>query len=43
MSILDKAEGEGAKMLLDGRNPNVSSEFTHGNFVGPTILDNCTA
>ncbi len=30
---------EGAKLLLDGRNPKIPSEYTEGNWLAPTILD----
>lgn len=33
------AEKSGAKILLDGRNPEVPSEYKNGHWLGPTILD----
>ncbi|NRA68469.1 MAG: aldehyde dehydrogenase family protein [Pseudobacteriovorax sp.] len=33
------AEKRGAKILLDGRKPDVPKEFPNGNWFGPTILD----
>lgn len=33
---------EGAKMVLDGRNPTVEKGCENGFFLGPTILDNVT-
>ncbi|SPT70996.1 CoA-acylating methylmalonate-semialdehyde dehydrogenase [Anaerobiospirillum thomasii] len=33
---------EGAKLVLDGRNPEVEPGCENGFFVGPTILDNVT-
>jgi malonate-semialdehyde dehydrogenase (acetylating)/methylmalonate-semialdehyde dehydrogenase len=37
ISIIDSAEKDGCKILLDGRNVNVPS-FPKGNFVGPTLI-----
>lgn len=34
-----QAEKDGAQLVLDGRNPSVSSEYKSGNWLGPTILD----
>ena len=42
LSVLDKAEAEGAKMVLDGRRPKMPADLAKGNFIGPTILDHCT-
>ena len=36
--LITSAEKEGAKILLDGRNPKVPG-FPNGNFVGPTVID----
>lgn len=36
---ITRAESEGAKVLLDGRNPEVAAEFKNGYWLGPTILD----
>ncbi|CAI2187154.1 6226_t:CDS:2 [Funneliformis geosporum] len=33
---------QGAKLLLDGRNPRVPDKYKSGNFIGPTILSNVT-
>lgn len=33
---------EGAKLILDGRNPDVPAECAGGFFVGPTIFDHVT-
>ena len=33
---------QGAKLVLDGRNPSVPEKYKDGNFVGPTILTNVT-
>jgi malonate-semialdehyde dehydrogenase (acetylating)/methylmalonate-semialdehyde dehydrogenase len=38
-----KAVSEGARLLLDGRNPEVAPEQTGGYWLGPTILDGVTA
>ena len=35
---IGKTEAQGAKVLLDGRNPNVEGK-PHGNWIGPTIID----
>lgn len=37
IEIIDDAEKNGCKILLDGRNYK-SDEFPNGNFVGPTII-----
>ncbi len=39
-SAIDRAVAAGAKILLDGRKAKVPDEFTNGNWLGPTILDN---
>merc|ERR1712227_221936 len=39
--LIDSAEKEGAKILLDGRNVEVPG-YPDGNFVGPTITTNMT-
>ncbi len=41
ISYIEKGISEGAKLLLDGRNPNVVEDLP-GFFVGPTIFDNVT-
>jgi hypothetical protein len=38
-SIIAKAEEQGAKILLDGRNPNIPG-YENGNFLAPTVIDN---
>jgi malonate-semialdehyde dehydrogenase (acetylating) / methylmalonate-semialdehyde dehydrogenase len=38
-SLIGTGEKQGAKVLLDGRNPRIPKHET-GNFVKPTILDN---
>jgi len=39
---IEKAVQEGAKLVLDGRNPEVPEGNRHGFFVGPTMLDYVT-
>lgn len=34
---------EGAKLVLDGRNPKIPAGCENGSFVGPTIFDHVTA
>lgn len=34
-----RAESEGGKILLDGRNPQVAGEFAQGYWLGPTVID----
>ncbi|MBT8765899.1 CoA-acylating methylmalonate-semialdehyde dehydrogenase [Metapseudomonas boanensis] len=41
-SLIATGEREGARLVLDGRNPEVSG-YAQGNFVGPTIFDGVTA
>ncbi|MDQ3704834.1 MAG: CoA-acylating methylmalonate-semialdehyde dehydrogenase [Chloroflexota bacterium] len=36
--LIEHAAGEGARVLLDGRNPAISG-YESGNFVRPTVLD----
>jgi malonate-semialdehyde dehydrogenase (acetylating) / methylmalonate-semialdehyde dehydrogenase len=38
-SLIGKGIDEGAKVLVDGRNPSIAS-YERGNFVRPTVLDN---
>lgn len=38
-SLVDQAVSEGAKVLLDGRNPHIEG-YESGNFIKPTILEN---
>jgi malonate-semialdehyde dehydrogenase (acetylating)/methylmalonate-semialdehyde dehydrogenase len=42
LNWIETAIKEGAKLVLDGRRPNVPSGCEKGFFVGPTILDNVT-
>src|SRR5690348_9265468 len=37
-ALIAKGSSEGAKVLVDGRNPRIS-KYESGNFVGPTVLD----
>ncbi len=39
---IDTAIKEGARLVLDGRNPTVAAGCDQGFFVGPTILDHVT-
>jgi len=39
---IETAIKEGAKLVLDGRNPKVPAECAKGTFVGPTIFDHVT-
>lgn len=36
--LIDKGVKEGAKLLLDGRNPKING-YERGNFISPTILE----
>ncbi|CAG8460939.1 14553_t:CDS:10 [Ambispora leptoticha] len=38
--LIQSGVDQGAKLLLDGRNPTVPEKYKKGNFVGPTILAN---
>ena len=40
-SLIERGASEGARLVLDGRNPAVTG-FERGNFVGPTIFDAVT-
>lgn len=40
-TLIQKGVDEGARLLLDGRNPTVAG-FEQGNFVGPTVFDGVT-
>jgi malonate-semialdehyde dehydrogenase (acetylating) / methylmalonate-semialdehyde dehydrogenase len=42
--IIGKSVQHGAKLLLDGRSPgkSIPAGFENGNWLGATILDNCT-
>lgn len=37
-ALIQSAVDEGAKIVLDGRNPKVKKGYENGNFVGPTII-----
>ncbi len=39
---IKKGVKEGATLVLDGRNPELTEELKNGYFVGPTIFDNVT-
>lgn len=39
---IEKSIKEGAKLVLDGRNPKLPAECKGGHFVGPTIFDYVT-
>jgi malonate-semialdehyde dehydrogenase (acetylating) / methylmalonate-semialdehyde dehydrogenase len=41
-AAIETAASEGARVLLDGRSARVPSEYTGGNWLGPTILDHVT-
>lgn len=38
-NIISKSITQGAKLVLDGRSPQVAPEYVAGNWLGPTILD----
>jgi len=38
-SLIQSGIEQGAKLILDGRKPNVPSGFESGNYLGPSILD----
>ena len=40
-SLIERGKREGARLVLDGRNPSVAG-YERGNFVGPTIFDGVT-
>jgi len=40
--LIQSGIDEGAKLILDGRSPNVDKEFKSGNYMGATIFDNVT-
>jgi malonate-semialdehyde dehydrogenase (acetylating)/methylmalonate-semialdehyde dehydrogenase len=40
--LIQSGVEQGAKLVLDGRNPSVPEQYKNGNFVGPTILSNVT-
>ncbi len=41
-SLIETGSNEGAKILLDGRNPKIA-KYDSGNFVKPTVLDDVPA
>ena len=42
LNWIETAIKEGAKLILDGRNPKVPPECEKGFFIGPTIFDHVT-
>jgi malonate-semialdehyde dehydrogenase (acetylating) / methylmalonate-semialdehyde dehydrogenase len=42
VAAIDRAQAEGAEVLLDGRKAPVPSQYAGGNWLGPTILDRVT-
>ncbi|WP_186644951.1 CoA-acylating methylmalonate-semialdehyde dehydrogenase [Fluviispira vulneris] len=42
-NAIDKAQKEGAKIVVDGRKVTIPKEFEKGYWLNPTILDNVTA
>jgi malonate-semialdehyde dehydrogenase (acetylating) / methylmalonate-semialdehyde dehydrogenase len=42
VSAIDRAEAEGAVVVLDGRGAQPPGEYSGGNWLGPTILDHVT-
>jgi malonate-semialdehyde dehydrogenase (acetylating)/methylmalonate-semialdehyde dehydrogenase len=42
-SYIDRAEREGAAIVVDGRNPSVPNERRAGNYVGSTLIDRLAA
>jgi malonate-semialdehyde dehydrogenase (acetylating)/methylmalonate-semialdehyde dehydrogenase len=39
LSYIEKGIQEGAKLLVDGRNPKLSGPLAEGNFIGPTVFE----
>ncbi len=37
-ALIQSAADEGARIVLDGRNPKLKKGYENGNFVGPTII-----
>ncbi len=42
MEWIEKGIAEGAKLILDGRDPRVPKECENGFYIGPTIFDHVT-
>lgn len=42
-AAIERAQKEGAKILLDGRDATIPKGFEGGNWLGPTILDQVSA
>jgi malonate-semialdehyde dehydrogenase (acetylating)/methylmalonate-semialdehyde dehydrogenase len=42
LSFIEKGVEEGAKLVLDGRNPKLEEKYAKGYFVGPTVFDDVT-
>src|SRR5690606_37471802 len=42
VSAITRAEAEGARVLLDGRNAAAPAEYPRGHWLGPTLLDGVT-
>ena len=40
LGFIEAAEKEGAKILLDGRKPNIIGGYPEDSFLGPTVIDN---
>ena len=41
-NLIDSGVAQGAKLVLDGRHPQLTGAEAKGNFVGPTIFDDVT-
>jgi malonate-semialdehyde dehydrogenase (acetylating)/methylmalonate-semialdehyde dehydrogenase len=39
VAAIDRAEAEGAKIVLDGRHPKPPPGYEGGNWLGPTVID----
>jgi malonate-semialdehyde dehydrogenase (acetylating)/methylmalonate-semialdehyde dehydrogenase len=39
VSAIAEAEGEGARVMLDGRTAQTPAGYEHGHWLGPTVLD----
>ncbi|MBH31186.1 MAG: methylmalonate-semialdehyde dehydrogenase (CoA acylating) [Candidatus Marinimicrobia bacterium] len=42
IGMIDKAEEQGASIILDGRNPQVPNHYEGGYWLGPTIIDHAS-